>query len=285
MKRLERGSTALVTGASSGIGRAVAHELARRGVEVLAVGRDAGRTRRTVDECRALGTVAHPLLVDLAEDGAADELVVRVRERFPRLTDVFHVAGVGGFHPVESDTEEGLTRMWAVNVRAPMLLTRGLLPVLRRNEPSAVVFVGSIFGSLAFPWFAAYSATKHAVRGYADALRRELDGAGPDVVYVAPRGTRTAMSANYAEMAAEVGMTLDPPGEVAEAVVSAAASGRTHTYLGGQERMGVRIGAVAPRLMDRLLASQTRAMATHAREEARTLPRTPSPRASAEVLS
>lgn len=269
---------ALVTGASGGIGRAVALELATRGVAVGVVGRDPERTAETARAVRAAGGTAHELVTDLAADGAADTLAGRARSVLGDVDAVFHVAGVGGFHPVEADTEASLDRMLAVNVRAPLLLSRALLPHMKRAGRGRLVFVGSIFGALGFPWFAAYSATKHAIRGYCDALRRELDGTGVDVVHVAPRGTRTPMSSGYADMAEAVGMALDEPADVARRIVEAALAGRPHTFLGGQERMGVRLNAVAPRLVDRMLRSQKEAMEPYARAAGR--PPVPPPAAT-----
>jgi short-subunit dehydrogenase len=130
------------------------------------------------------------------------------------------------------------------------------------------VLVGSIFGSIGFPWFASYSATKFGLRGFAEALRRELHGTGVGVTYVAPRATRTPMAAAFERMAVAVRMNMDPPAEVATRVVEAIEADVADRYLGFPESFFVRLNALLPRFVDRALRGQSRAMRPFAVEAA-----------------
>jgi len=254
----------LVTGASSGIGRATAHALADRGCRLVLTGRDAEALSATADEVKRRGTSARFLVGDLTDAAARDAIRDGALEAFAGLDGVVHVAGVNAFTPFESQSAASVERTFAVNTLAPMLLTQSLLPHFRARGDGRIAFVGSIFGSIAFPWFATYSASKAAVRGFAEALRRELAGTGISVTYVAPRGTRTPMSNDFAAMARAVGMTLDEPDHVGERIAQAVLDRRRDVHLGFPEALFVRVNAVLPGLVDGALAKKSQAMKPYA---------------------
>lgn len=248
-------ATILVTGASSGIGRATAAALARPGVRFVLVARDPGRLSGAAREVAAAGASATVIAADLALPGAA-EAVAEACLRAGAAPDlVVHAAGANDFSLFEDSDAGRDERIFRINVLAPMALTRALLPALRRRGSGRIVFVGSIFGSIAFPCFAVYSSTKFALRGFAEALRRELAGTGIGVTYVAPRGTRTPMTASFDAAADAAGMHLDDVSDVARRIADAAVRGRSERYLGFPESVFVRINALLPRLVDRALRS------------------------------
>jgi len=148
-----------------------------------------------------------------------------------------------------------------VNVVAPIRLTQALLPHFESRPRAHVVNIGSIFGSIGYPCFASYSASKFAMRGYSEALRRELAHTSVQVHYVAPRCTRTAFNkGSVARMAEQLRMNQDSPEEVAAHVVDAISSGQADAYLGWPERLFVRINALLPRLVDGPLVREARKM-------------------------
>ena len=116
--------------------------------------------------------------------------------------------------------------------------------------------VGSIFGSIAFAYFASYSTSKFAIRGYSEALRRELAGTGIGVSYVAPRATRTRLANLFGSFAEEVGMHMDEPELVARKIVRALRAEARERYLGFPECLFVRVNALLPRLVDKALHRQ-----------------------------
>jgi short-subunit dehydrogenase len=174
-------------------------------------------------------------------------------------------AGLGEFAFVDDQTDVALERLFAVNALAPMQLVRALLPHLRNQPEAAVLNVGSVFGSLAYPGFAAYSASKFALRGFTEALRRELADTRVRVHYLAPRATRTTMNASAVErMNAELGVTMDLPGPVARAACDMLEHGRVEAVLGWPEKLFVRINALLPRLVDGSLRRQLPVIRRHA---------------------
>jgi short-subunit dehydrogenase len=156
------------------------------------------------------------------------------------------------------DSDPGtLHQLLQVNVEAPMQLARAVLPGMLERGHGRIVNVGSTFGSIAFPFFAAYSASKFALRGYSQALRRELAGSGVGVTYVAPRAVNTPLNpAVVHEMAAQGLMHMDEPGPVALAILRAIEQERGEVYLGFPEKLFARLNALWPSLVDLALRRQ-----------------------------
>ncbi|WP_028079762.1 SDR family oxidoreductase [Solimonas soli] len=253
-------STVLLTGASGGIGQALAREFAARGARLLLSGRDTAKLATLSAELRGLGTEVSVLAADLSSaEGVARLAHAALSGGVPDI--VVHCAGALSFGRLDAVPAEEIARLWQTNVIAPSLLTRALLPALRKTGRGRFVFVGSIFGSLAFPMYATYSATKFALRGFAEALRRELDGSGIGVTYVAPRYTRTALNDGApARIASALAMQQDEPALVAARIVDAVARERRELYFGFGERLFVKLNAWFPWLVDRGLRAQTRRM-------------------------
>jgi short-subunit dehydrogenase len=146
--------------------------------------------------------------------------------------------------------------MLDVNLLAPMELTLELLPVLKASQPSRIVNVGSMFGDIAFPWFAAYSASKFGLRGWSEALRRELAPSGVAVTYAAPRGTQTPAAEKFADLASAFGMPLDSPGKVADLIIDGILADARDIYPAGMERLFILLQRLMPRLVDRAVIGQ-----------------------------
>jgi short-subunit dehydrogenase len=150
-----------------------------------------------------------------------------------------------------------LEAIFRTNALAPVLLTRAVLPEMIRRGSGRIVNIGSIFGSIGFAYFTAYSSNKFALRGFSESLRRELEGTGVGITYAAPRATRTPLNSGAVyRMAEAVKMPMDDPDEVAAWIVDAVERDRKDCYLGWPERAFVRINAVLPRLVDRALRRQ-----------------------------
>lgn len=174
------GARALVTGASSGIGAATAQALAAREVRVVVTGRDAGRLAVVAERVGGEAVVA-----DLADPHGVRSLAAAVQAG-GALDIVVHCAGVGLATAADRPTDAELDEVITVNLRAPIALTRELLPSLRGSPSGALVFVGSIAGRLGVPLESSYAATKAGLARYAESLRLELDGSGIAVTVVTP---------------------------------------------------------------------------------------------------
>ena len=262
------GARVLLTGAAGGIGRCVAAGLAERGARLLLLDRDEPTLSKLLRESPMLTASSSALAVDLAREESIALAVETAQRRLGGLDVLVNNAGVLDFAPLELERSADIEATFRVNVLAPVLLSRCALAGFRRQGSGHIVNVGSIFGSIAFPWFATYSASKFAIRGFSEALRRELRGSGIRVTYVAPRATATPLATIFGRMAEATGMPLDAPESVARHVIAALEKDAKDRYLGKAEPFFVRLNAVLPRLVDRALAGKTGQMEPFAREAA-----------------
>ena len=173
---------ALVTGAGTGIGRAVAERLARSGVQVIGTVRDADRAAKLTDELRSQSVSLRFLPLDLASPTSIESLVAAVGGEVDLLV---HNAGFGVYGSIEEMPPERVREQFETNVFGPLELLRRLLPGLRSRR-GQVIWVGSLAGRISLPFQAHYSATKAAVAAISDALRMELQPHGVRVTCIEP---------------------------------------------------------------------------------------------------
>jgi len=258
----------LVTGATGGIGSAIVEELLSRGASVLMTGRNramlAETTARLATHSRRLSSEA----ADLCSAADRTRLTHVAARAFGGINVLVNNAGLGSFGMFEASPDEDIERLVAANVTAPMLLTRALLPTLTLQPSASIINVGSVFGSIGHPGFAVYSATKFALRGFSEALRRELADTNVNVLHVAPRATRTRMNSAAADrLNAALGVATDLPAVVATELCDALERGRNESVIGWPERLYARINAVLPRLVDHSLARSLPVVKSHAAAE------------------
>lgn len=249
---------AVLTGASGGIGRAMAIALAPHCDALLLVGRDPARLAATAV---AAGPAARSLVADLSTPSGREA----VAQNASHINLVINNAGATEFAWLADQSDASLARIVETNVLAPMQLVRRLLPLLEREPQAWIVNVGSIFGYLGYPGHAAYSASKFALRGFSEALRRELADGPVRVLYFAPRATRTAMnSAALCALNAELGVAMDDPAAVAQALVRLLQNPVRERLLGMPEKLFARLNQLLPGLVDRALRRQLSTIRRHA---------------------
>jgi short-subunit dehydrogenase len=190
------GGTAVVTGAASGIGEALAVQLAARGSHLVLVDRDKDRLGDVTDRLRT----AHPELTvathvaDLSDDDETTALAATLATEHPETTLLVNNAGVALGGRFDQVTLEEFDWVMAVNFRSVIRLTHALLPVLKTHPGAHLVNVSSVFGIFAPAGQAAYSASKFAVRGFSEAVRHELAENSVGVTVVHPGGIRTRIA-------------------------------------------------------------------------------------------
>lgn len=248
---------ALLTGASGGIGREIARALAPHCDDLVLVGRDAGRL---AESAAAAGPVARTLAADLATPEGLDAV------KLPGINLLINNAGAGEFVWLEGQSDAALARIVETNVLAPMQLTRRLLPELKRRPEAWIVNVGSIMGYLGYPGHAAYCASKFALRGFTEALRRELADGPVRVLYFAPRATRTALNSDaLTALNDELGVAMDAPAQVADELVRLLRKPARERLLGMPEKLFARINQLLPALVDNGLRKQLAVIRDYAR--------------------
>ncbi len=257
----------ILTGAGGGIGSELAVRLASQGARLALMDRSESALQQTVG--RIPDTAPRPLtfavdLLDAVQRTTAADQAIR---RLGGVDLLINNAGLLSFRPFCEEDPEVINRIVQLNTLVPMQLARQLLPSMLERGSGRIVNVGSTFGTIAFAWFAAYSASKFGLRGFSEALRRELENTGVGVTYVAPRAVKTRLnsSAIY-RMAEATKMNMDEPDWVAGRIVSAIRKEAREVYLGFPESLFARINALWPRLVDGATKKQNRVMMAFAKE-------------------
>ena len=257
----------VLTGASGGIGQALAVDLARRGARMGLVGRNGDALHALADSLSGTGAALEIIATDLTRAEGCADIRRAMQARFGGVDILINNAGVTDFGEFSATDPALIEALMRINLLVPMQLSRALLPDMLAQGRGQIVNVGSILGSIAFACFASYSASKFALRGFSEALRRELAGSGVGVTYIAPRAVRTPLnSAAVYRMAERVKMAMDEPAPVAARMVRAIERDRKDVFLGFPETLFVRINALLPRLVDAALGKQNRIMRECSRE-------------------
>jgi NADP-dependent 3-hydroxy acid dehydrogenase YdfG len=220
------GQNAVVAGASSGIGRAIALELCARGASVRLVARRRELLEEVAAEAERAGGRARPCPLDLCSDGQLQDFAARAAEEGVDL--LVHSAGMHALGPLAEAAVAQLDAQYRVNLRAPYLLTQLLLPSLLARQ-GQVVFVNSSIVRSPRANSSQFAATQHALRALADALREEVSPRGVRVLSVHPSRTATPRQEAIHAQAGEPYRPelLIQPGDVARAVADALAAPRT----------------------------------------------------------
>ena len=188
---------AIVTGASSGIGAATAHELARRGARVVLAARRADELSKQVHTIICAGGQAIGIPMDVTDSTQVKQLVEHTREVFGQTDILVNNAGASWAKPVSETSADEIIRLLHVNLLGAMLLTCEILPEMQHQRQGAIISVSSVAGHVATEPL--YSAAKFGVRGFSLALRRQLAGSGISVSLVMPGNIHTRMTSTIRE--------------------------------------------------------------------------------------
>ena len=249
------GSSILITGAAGGIGSATARSLGSRGASLLLTDLRPEPLEQLQRDLVGQGVSATTLPADIGRMEDRQQLAAKAAEL--GVDTLINIAGINPFGLFEEQSETQIEAAIRINTIAPILVCRALLPVLLERDEAHIVNVGSVFGSLGYPGFAAYSASKFAVRGFTEALRRELADRSVHLHYVAPRATETALSTDRIRaMNEELGVGSDSPLVVAREITRALRESRRELYLGRSERLFGWLNSIVPGLVDRGLRRQ-----------------------------
>jgi len=185
------GQAAIVTGASRGIGRAVALALAQAGSDVVLAARSLSDLQVVAGEVESLGRAALPVACDVRYATQVEATVAEALKRFGRIDTLVNNAGLGWFGPVDELPVEKFDEMVAVNLRGPYLFTREVVPAMKRQGKGTIVNVASVAGLVGNPNLSGYNATKFGLMGFSESTMLELRQAGIKVSVICPGSTAT----------------------------------------------------------------------------------------------
>jgi short-subunit dehydrogenase len=248
----------LVTGASSGIGRATAHTAAEHGYHVVLVARGLAPLEETAQECRDLGAAsARAVPLDVTDASAVRVAVDQINDDLGRIDAVVHSAGViayGKFEDVPTDVFDAVIR---TNVIGSANVSRAVLPLMRERNSGVIVLLGSLTGHVAAPFMSSYTMSKWAVRALARELQIEnRDRSGVHVSLVTPAGVDTPIYLQAANFLGQVGRPPPPvasPERVAATALAMVERPRPRVQIGAVNRVITTGFGLFPRLYDAIV--------------------------------
>jgi len=261
MTRTLQGRRVLITGASSGIGRALAQQLAQAGAKLVLAARSEDKLHELAGSLRVPREDVLVVPTDITREQDRQNVLDRAADHFGGLDVLVNNAGIASWAHFADSTEEILRQIMEVNFFAPAELIRRAIPILVEGQQPAVVNVASMCGRRAMPAWSEYSASKYALCGLTEALRGELARFDIDVLLIVPGLTRSEFSQHFLRTEGRARIEFDrgmPPEQVAASIVRSLRANRTETVVGGDARWMLRFNRFFPRLLDYLLARKVR---------------------------
>jgi len=241
----------VITGASSGVGRALAFAFARRAARVVLVARREDRLEAVRREIEPYTDDVLVVPADLTDEAQMHHVVERTIEEFGRIDILVNNAGISLGGPLQTQDPAQVERLLRINLWAPMRLTQLILPYMLARNHGYVLNIGSGLGRTAMPIFSTYVASKYGLSGFSDTLRRELQGTGIRVTLVLPGWTHTDMlTPEIEDFLERSDFEVEHPDEVAERAVLGLVHGENEVILGGTfSRFGIMCERYAPLLV------------------------------------
>jgi short-subunit dehydrogenase len=235
-----KGKNVILTGAAGGIGQPLAFALSKKGARLALVDRDQARINGLCEKINQLGGIAVPIVTDFqvseTSPNPAQTLVDEAMSLLGGVDILINAAGILDFTLFEQQDAARISQMMHINAVVPIQLAHAVLPQFLKQNSGKIVNLGSIFGSIGFPHYATYSASKFALRGFSQALRRELIYNNITVTYIAPRAIKTPMNDEVAsKMLAATKTAMDEPRVVVEEIIKAIEADKQEHYIGQPE--------------------------------------------------
>ncbi|CAN5147219.1 SDR family NAD(P)-dependent oxidoreductase [soil metagenome] len=256
-RRTLAGLRVIITGASQGIGRALAVEAAKRGMKVVATARTPDLLNELVKEVPAI----IPCVADVTDPAGRQRMIDTALKSFGGLDLLINNAGIGATGHFMDSEPETLRQIFETNYFGLCEITRLAIPELKKGVTPAIVNISSVVGRRAIPARGLYAASKFAVAGFSEAIRAELAKDNIDVIVINPGLTQTNFSKNMLESKARMpmdhmrGMTSE---QVAVATLDAAAKGKTEVTLTFKGKMMVLTARFAPWIVDHFSKKKVR---------------------------
>lgn len=251
----------ILTGAAGGIGSILAGLMAKEGAEIALMDANA----ESLGDLAARLDGSHVVAADLSSQEGCSDGIQQAMQALGGVDILVNLAGIMSFCHYEDEDLDRVQQLMQVNLIAPMLLSRAVLPAMLKRKRGQIANVGSMFGSIGFAYFTAYSASKFGLRGFSQALRRELADTPVTITYVSPRSVKTPINTGpIVRMGEATGMNMDEPDVIAGRIFKAIEADKKEAYFGYPEAIFARLNGILPGIVDSATRAQNRIARTFA---------------------
>ena len=252
---------AIITGATGGIGQRFAQHLVENGASVLLVARDTQALivlkQQLVNQSDINEEQVNFFSCDLIDSEQRARLITYIEKMSTPVNTLINAAGDNQFSFLEDIPERKIEQIIKLNTLTPILLSKALLPHLEKQPQAQIVNIGSTFGSIGYPGFSSYCASKYALRGFSEALGRELSQTNIKVKYLSPRATNTQLNTdNIVAMNKELNVAMDSPDDVAQQLLHLLSSDKSELAIGLPEKIFSKLNQVMPSLVSKTIIKQ-----------------------------
>ncbi|WP_435337282.1 SDR family oxidoreductase [Acinetobacter sp. LH3_13] len=241
--------TAVIFGATGGIGHAIAHHFADKGLNLILV----GRKQDTLQQLGQSLAQQHPQLqlhslrCDLTDASSRHDFIQALAALKQPIHYYIHNAGMNDFCLFAQQSQDTIEQMLLVNVAYALQLIQDVIPYMSDSQPSQIINIGSTFGSIGYPGYVSYCASKFALRGATEALAREYSQTAIRFRYFSPRATHTSMNnPDVIEMNSKLGTKVDSPECVAQELYQFLHTARQSYQVGYPEKVFVKLNQLMP---------------------------------------
>ena len=253
--------SAVITGATGGIGRSFCQHLVQSGARIIMVARDTIALKELQNELVTQMVVkpnqVHFFSCDLLKSEDRQGLLNYIKQFQWPVNTLINNAGDNEFSLFENLSESRIEKIIRLNTLTPMLLSRALIPYLNQQDSAQIVNIGSTFGSIGYPGYSAYCASKYALRGFSEALGRELSDGPIAVKYLSPRATNTSLnSANVLAMNKELNVAMDSTHVVAKQLMNLLNGQRHELFIGWPEKFFSKLNQLLPNVVGKSITKQ-----------------------------
>lgn len=244
--------TAVIVGATGGIGKAIVENLCKNNVNVILVARNAEALQVMQAELKAQypQLKLQSLRCDLSDAESREQFIQALTQQKIHINYYINNAGVNDFSLFSHQSSDAIEQMMLINVVYPLQLIQHIIPLMSKTAPSQIINMGSTFGSIGYPGYVSYCASKFALRGATEALAREYSNSQIQFKYFSPRATDTAMNSPVVvEMNAKLGVKMDSPAFVAEELYQFLQNDKLYYQVGYPEKIFVKVNQVLPNVV------------------------------------
>ena len=244
--------TVVITGAYGGLGQALSEALSEQGADLVLLGRDSKKLQQLQE-----GLKRHSDMVvgDITEQTTISALNQLLENRQSPSHMLINNAALSDANFLNNSNEADTEQVLNVNLLTPIVLSKQLMPWLQQAEQARIVNIGSSFGGIGYPGFSTYCASKFGLRGFTQALNRELLGTTVNAQYLAPRAMATGINTAAVDaMNDTLGNAVDKPRDIAHSIINSIEKNHSEKFYGWPEKLFVKINALLPNVVSKAIS-------------------------------